>query len=131
MAKIVGSVDDLGRPIVRVEVPSRDSILAVIDTGFNRSLMLQASDVAAIGFILKEKTELVELGTTARVEVRRATGVIRWLDRDIQVDALVSNEPPASHRPDLARALVGTELLAGCLLLVDFVDRVAEVETRE
>ena len=48
----------------------------------------------------------------------------------IRIAAPISNEPPAVHRPDMARALIGTELLAGCLMLVDFVDRVAEIETR-
>ena len=53
MAKIIGSVDDLGRPVVRIEVPGRD-------------------------------------GT--------------------------------------AQALIGTEMLADCLLLVDFRTRIVEIE---
>ena len=74
MAKVTGSVDDLGRPVVRVEVPGHDGFLAVIDTGFNRSLMLLAAEAAAMGFALREETETVELGTTARVEVRSGVG---------------------------------------------------------
>ena len=131
MAKVTGSVDDLGRPVVRVEVPGHDGFLAVIDTGFNRSLMLLAAEAAAMGFALREETETVELGTTARVEVRSGVGTIHWLGRERRIVALISNEPPANLQPDVARALIGTELLSDSLLLVDFVDRIAEIETRD
>ncbi len=130
MAKIIGSVDELGRPVVRVEVPSHDSFLAVIDTGFNRSLMMQAAEAAAIGFDVSKRTQVVELSTTETVEVEQATGKIWWLDREVWVDALISNEPSIAYRPDTARALIGTELLADCLLLVDFATRVVEIETQ-
>jgi hypothetical protein len=46
------------------------------------------------------------------------------------VEALISNEPPAVHRPDSARALIGTELLANCLLLIDFSTQIVEIETQ-
>jgi predicted aspartyl protease len=131
LAKVVGTVDDLGRPVVRIEVPGRDGFLAVVDTGFNRSLLLQAAEAVAMGFSIEERTESVELATTAKVDVRRAVGTIRWLDRRVAVDALISNEPLGTHRPDMARALTGTELLTGCLLLVDFAARVVEIETQD
>jgi predicted aspartyl protease len=129
LAKIVGAIDDLGRPVVRVEVPGRDGFLAVVDTGFNRSLLLQAAEAAAMGFIRTDSEEIVELGTTARASVVPALGTIRWLDRTLQVEAFVSDEPAATNRPDTARALLGTALLADCLLLVDFSGRVVEIET--
>lgn len=122
MARAIGSIDDLGRPVVRVEIPGRDDLLAVVDTGFNRSLMLLAGQAAEFGFAPNAKTELVELGTGAKVEVRRASGLIRWLGREMRVDALISNVAPPLYRPDMARALIGTELLAECRLVVDFVD---------
>ena len=128
LAKVIGSVDDLGRPVVRIEVPERDGFLAVVDTGFNRSLLLLMSDAQAMGFTITADAETVELGTAVKTEVLRASGMVRWLDRTIQVEALVSDEPmPVSGR-DTARALVGTEMLANCLLLVDFVAREVEIE---
>ena len=128
LAKVIGSVDDLGRPVVRIEVPDRDGFLAVVDTGFNRSLLLLISEAQAMGFIVTEDAETVELGTAVKTKVLRARGIVRWLDRTIQVEALVSDEPmPVSGR-DTARALVGTELLANCPLLVDFVARGVEIE---
>ena len=128
MAKAIGSVDDLGRPVVRIEIPDRDGLLAVVDTGFNRSLLLLATEAQAMGFVVTEDAETVELGTAAKARVLRARGMIRWRDRTIQVEALVADEPMPTSGRDAARALVGTELLANCILLVDFVARSVEIE---
>jgi predicted aspartyl protease len=130
LAKIIGSVDDLGRPIIRIEAPGRDGLAAVVDTGFNRSLLLLAADALSLGFSIKQKTEIVELGTTERVTVRRASGEIFWLGKTLRVEALISNEPTPIYRPDTARALIGTELLSGTLLLVDFASRLVEIESQ-
>ncbi len=131
MAKIIGSVDELGRPVVRIDVPGHDSLLAVVDTGFNRALMLQHDQAITLGFAFTGLNEYVELGTSSISKVERATGRIEWLGRAIAVDAFVSAEPPATHRPDTARALLGTELLQDCLLLVDFSSRLVEIETQD
>jgi predicted aspartyl protease len=131
LAKLTGSVDDLGRPVVRIEVPGRDGCLAVVDTGFNRSLLLTAAEARTMGFTILMRTEDVELGTSLRVTVREATGILRWLDRDVEVRAFISDEPVSDHRPDTARALLGTEMLRGCLLLVDFANGVVEIETQD
>jgi predicted aspartyl protease len=128
LAKLAGGFDELGRPVVRIEVPNCDGFLAVVDTGFNRSLLMQALEAEAMGFKITEEVAVVELGTTLKVQVHRAVGKIHWLDQIIQVDALVANEELAVHRPDLARALIGTALLADCLLLVDFRTRLVEIE---
>lgn len=49
----------------------------------------------------------------------------------MSIEAYVSDVPISQHRPDTARALLGTELMAGCLLLVDFPGRIVEVEEEE
>ena len=131
MAKTIGAVDELGRPVVRIEVPDFDGFLAVVDTGFNRSLLLPAAQAKAMGFTITEDSEVVELGTSARTKLRRGYGSISWLDRTVQVETYISDEPAAISRPDAARALIGTELLADCLLLVDFRAKVVEVETQD
>jgi hypothetical protein len=56
-----------------------------------------------MGFTVTTKTVDVELGTTARVSVSRATGSIRWLGQEMLVDVLVSSEPAVMHGPDTAR----------------------------
>jgi predicted aspartyl protease len=132
LAKVIGYVDDLGRPVVRIEVPGRDGFLVVVDTGFNRSLLMQASEVEAMGFTITENTVRVELGTTVGADVHRAVGTIFWLGRTMRVDVLVSNEPAIeTHRVDTARALIGAELLTDCLLLVDYRTRVVEIEEQD
>lgn len=128
LAKVVGSVDDLGRPVVRIEVPDRDGFLAVVDTGFNRSLLLLVAEAQAMGFVISADAETVELGTAVKASVLRARGTIQWLGRSIHVEALVSDEPMTVSGRDTARALIGTELLANCLVLVDFVARGVEIE---
>jgi hypothetical protein len=130
LAKVAGRMDELGRPVVRIEVPGRDGCLAVVDTGFNRSLLLSATEAREMDFVLAKRSEKVELGTSLSVMVREATGIIRWLDRDVPVIAFVSEEPLSVHRPDTARVLLGTELLAGCLLLIDFASGMVEIETQ-
>jgi hypothetical protein len=129
LAKIVGSIDGLGRPVVRIQVAGHDDILAIVDTGFNGSLMLESIEARQKGFVIDELTELVELGTTARVEVRRATGTTDWLGRPTVVDALISDEPSRPGATDVARALLGTALMSDCLLLVDFPNKLVEIET--
>ena len=99
-----------------------------MDTGFNGALLLMATEALAMGFTISDEIETVELGTSAHTSVRRGQATIRWLGRTINIHAYVSTEPPAASRPDIARALIGTELLTGCLLLVDFPSRVVEVE---
>lgn len=127
--KVVGTVDDLRRPIVRIEVPGREGFLAIVDTGFNGALLLMAAEAIAMGFEISDEIETVELGTSARTSVRRGLGTVQWLGRSITVNAFISTEPIAINiRPDVARALIGTELMAGCLLLVDFPDRIVEIE---
>ena len=54
MAKVIGSIDDLGRPVIRIEVPDRGGFLAVVDTGFNRSLLLLMTEAQAMGFAITE-----------------------------------------------------------------------------
>jgi predicted aspartyl protease len=130
-ARIIGSVDDLGRPVIRIDIQGRDGFLAVVDTGFNRSLMLMATEAKAMGFELTDSEEIVELGTTIKATVVPALGNIEWLGRTVRVEALVSSEPSVGSHPDVARALVGTELLADCLLLVDFRRRTVEIEAQD
>ena len=39
MAKVIGSVDQRGRPVIRLEGKT-DSVLVIVDTGFNGELMV-------------------------------------------------------------------------------------------
>ena len=54
--------------------------------------------------------------------------MVPWLDRTIRVEAFITDEPMPVSGHDVARALVGTGMLANCLFLVDFVARTVQIE---
>ena len=130
MAKLVGAVDDRGRPVVRVAVVGRDDeALAIVDTGFNGEVMLVEGDAPAVGVVWRDEGESVELGHGESVNVRLGRLRIRWLDRERDVSVLVGErrEPTRAGEPVM---LIGTQLLSPHLLLVDFEARTVEIETQ-
>jgi predicted aspartyl protease len=129
LANLIGNVDDRGRPVVRIEVPGHDELLAVVDTGFNRSLFLMADQALVLGFTVLEREETVELGTTERTNVHVAIGHILWFGATVKVEALVAKDGRRRIDPDAPRALIGTKLLAGCHVLIDFPRGTIEVES--
>ena len=48
MAKVIGSVDGRRRPVIRIEGKG-DSLLLVVDTGFNGDLMLTRAAARQLG----------------------------------------------------------------------------------
>jgi predicted aspartyl protease len=136
LAKEHGSVDGLGRPVVRLAVKDRDDLLAVLDTGFNRSLLVTAEQARALGFVITKVSTMVQLGAEQRAEVARGTASVTWLGQVREIDILVSMETNAGDKkrarvdPDEAHALLGTELLKGSLLMIDFDTGSVEVETQ-
>ena len=55
LPELVGHVDQRDRAVVRVSLPGRDqSFLALVDTGFNGSLLMEATDAVSLGFVLRE-----------------------------------------------------------------------------
>ena len=130
LPKLVGSVDHLGRPVVRVAVVGRDDdVLATIDTGFNGELMLAAGDAAAIGVKLLEDAEEVELGDRSAIAIKLGKLRLRWLDTERDVTVFVSprKDPTREGSPVM---LIGTRLLAPHLLLIDFAANTVEIETQ-
>lgn len=130
MAKLIGHVDDRGRPVARVTVFGReDDVLATIDTGFNGEVMLVEGDAALLGVVIHEEGERVELGHGENVNVRLGRLRIRWLDQDRVVSALIARRREASREGEPVM-LIGTELLSPHLLFVDFDKRTVEIETQ-
>ena len=68
MAKVTGSIDDRGRPVVRIELGS-ESLLCVIDTGFNGDLLLSESAAKSAGIVEGSRVARVELGDGRSTEV--------------------------------------------------------------
>ena len=127
MAKVIGSVDNRGRPIIRVKVGG-DDILTVIDTGFNGDLMVTPEAARVMGIAVGgDETDIVlGDGTTTRVFEDRM--LLDWLGQRRWVRVLVSSTWRSG--PDDPAGLLGTELLKPHLLLVDFGQRTVEIETQ-
>lgn len=127
MCKIVGSVDHLGRPTIRVAIAGReDSVLGTVDTGFNGEIMMTAGDALHLGLRPRDEAERVELGDGASVKVKLCRMKITWLDREREVVVFVSKRTDASREGP--RLLIGTRLLTPHLLFVDFERRTVEIE---
>ena len=101
MAKLIGSVDHLGRPVVRVAIAGRDDeALGTVDTGFNLEVMMTAGDARVLGVTLLEDAEDVELGHGERVLVRLGRLRLNWLGRERDVTVLVA-DATATAEPEL------------------------------
>ena len=128
MPKVFGSVDELERPVVRIQPVGKDEILAVIDTGFNRQLMMRRADAMHCGVSETESFEKVELGTGDKLRLRKGIGNFHWLGAEHVMEVFLSDELGAPHRADQPVALIGTRLLRSCLLLIDFDVGLVEIE---
>ena len=128
MAKVIGSVDLRGRPVIRID-GKHESLLFVVDTGFNGALMVgrEAARALAIDPITRETD--VELGDGKTVLVNEGRATIQWMGQSRRVRVFVSNDwLPSDDDPV---GLLGTDLLAPHLLLIDFASGLVEIETQE
>jgi predicted aspartyl protease len=127
MAKVIGSVDARGRPVVRIE-GKHESILVIVDTGFNRHLMTTRATATLLGADpIRRETE-VQLGDGRTVRVYETRATIMWLDRERRVRVLVSDEWTTIG--DEPSGLLGTDLLLPHMLRIDFARRTVEIEAQ-
>lgn len=124
-----GSVDDLNRPLVRIELPGfSDPLVAFVDTGFNGAVLLDEPQAIRFGFRILKHRAHVRLASQHEEDFLLARGLFLWLGESKPVTAYVLIETPDERRARIARKteeeiLIGTELLAGCRLEVDFPSR--------
>lgn len=131
LAKLIGSVDHLGRPVVRVAIAGRDDeALGTVDTGFNLEVMMTAGDARVLGVTLLEDAEDVELGHGERVLVRLGRLRLNWLGSERDVTVLVGERTRPSREGDPV-LLIGTRLLKPHLLLIDFEQGTVEIDAQE
>ena len=76
---------------------------------------------------IQRKSE-VELGDGRTVQVYEGRATIPWLGEDRRVRVLVSDDWITAG--DAPVGLLGTDLLAPHLLLIDFAERTVEIETQ-
>ena len=127
MAKVVGSVDDRGRPVVRLEIGA-ESLLMAVDTGFNGDLLLSLPAARLIGLPTLGGFAEIELGDGRSTEVSEHTLQIDWLSEQRATRTFVAAK--WQPRADDPAGLVRTGLLSPHLLLIDFGTRLVEIETQ-
>jgi predicted aspartyl protease len=129
---LVGSIDDLLRPVVRIQQSGPDDeFLALLDTGFNGELFLSPGDATRFGFRLSGVVSLVRLAGGRTHRVQRGNGKIVWLGKTREIEALVSINADETIRADEPIALVGTRLLYPHILLIDFAAGTVEIEAQD
>ncbi|HEY7299323.1 MAG TPA: hypothetical protein VH684_15560 [Xanthobacteraceae bacterium] len=133
MSELVGHVDGRERPLIRVPIPDQDrSFLALVDTGFNGWLLMEAVDAASLGFVLSELALSVEFAGRGHNHLGVAHGYIVWFGRRHRVEVLVSTARAGRPAlPDEPVALLGTRLLRPHQLTVDFGAHTVSIESRE
>ena len=128
MAKVVGSVDQRGRPVIRIE-GKLESILVMVDTGFNGDLMMTRDAATLLGVDPSDDETEVQLGDGRTAQVCESRITITWLDQERRVRVLVSDEWTTIG--DAPVALLGTDLLLPHLLRIDFAKGTVEIETQD
>ena len=125
-----GSVDDLNRPLVRIETPSfADPLVAFVDTGFNGALLIDETQAARLGFsVMRNSATPVRLASRRDEDVMVGRGSFIWLGERRTIIAHVLIEIQGERRARNAREteeeiLIGTGLLPDCRLEIDFPAR--------
>ena len=119
---IEGHVDELGRPLVRIRVAGlADSVLGLVDTGFNGTILIPRSQANAAGFYIFDPKIWVQVAIGSNQRTLMCDGTIEWFDRTIDVTMLVEIDDPHQQIVDGEPIiLIGTELLANSTLNIDF-----------
>jgi predicted aspartyl protease len=125
-----GSVDDLKRPLVRIEAAGfSDPLLAFVDTGFNGALLLDEAQAVRLGFsVARNSIKPLGLASQQNENFLLGEGSFVWLGERRTIVAYVLIETPGERRARNARKaeeeiLIGTDLLADCRLEIDFPAR--------
>jgi len=125
-----GSVDDLKRPLVRIEAAGfSDPLLALVDTGFNGALLLDEAQAVRLGFsVAGDSIKPLRLASQQNENFMLGQGSFVWLGERRTIVAYVLIETPGERGARNARTteeeiLIGTELLADCRLEIDFPAR--------
>jgi hypothetical protein len=127
----IGSIDLLRRPLVRLALTAtEDSILALLDTGYNGDLHMTRSIADRFAISVSDHADFVELAGGRIQKIRLGHTELRWLGRVRKVLVHISEDPPRSRPPREGNpvALAGTGLLYPHLALLDFEAGTVEIE---
>ncbi len=135
MNATIGSIDHLGRPIINISTPApfAESLVCILDTGFNRSLLLNRTRALELGFQELPNLMVDEIvfasGQTAHATIM--IGTIQWMGRNVPVNAHVVSHGPFHSGERELEGLIGTELLTGMRVVLDFHLKTIQVEQND
>ena len=128
---IIGWVDDRRRPLINLRVWRDQTVCVLVDTGFNGSLLWETSDRDGADF----PGELTALYQSVEVAGGRVLVALAWTNIDwfgeagayIGVEAFVALSGRRNRAGDPV-AYIGTALLSGTTLIVDFLAATLRIE---
>ena len=129
---IAGSIDDLGRPYVRVDAPGGYSVILQVDTGVNAKLVINRNAIYLLGpnnsTLYAKSFAEVELADFSRVQALVGIVEILWFGKAELIEALVTTAVPKRlPHVDEPVGFIGTGLLHDCRLLIDFPKKLVEI----
>ena len=111
MAREEGSVNAQLEAWLRIHATNGETIECLIDTGFNGSLMLSRSEATRLGLTVLGRVPIIGVGR-ARSIADIAELEVEWLGKSQPVEVIIS---------DGDDSLLGTEMLDGSRLVIDYV----------
>lgn len=111
-----GYIDPLTNcPVIELEVNQRKA-LCLIDTGFNGFLSTGMNIAETLGIVTPEEREITRLGDHTTTFYHPTTSEILWFGQSKTIPIQVFVTPRTGH----IQAVIGTRLLLGYILIVDF-----------
>lgn len=114
--------DHLLRALTRIESPTTHSFLAMIDTGFNRELLMSRSMALDLGLKVSDPHQSNDTAVRAggRVPLSYAKTTIHWLGEQRGVLVLVIADDATIKYDGSDVALLGAQLLLDCQVVFDY-----------
>lgn len=112
MAREDGSVNARREPWLQVRTAIGETLDCLIDTGFDGALMLPRSEANRLNLAILGRVPIIGVGRI-RAIVDIAELEVEWLGESRAVEVIISPEDDS---------LLGTELLDGSRLVVDYIN---------
>jgi predicted aspartyl protease len=121
-----GRIDSRNRLLLRVELANgRDTLLAVVDTGFTQELLTHRAIATEVGMVLSANRTGVVVADGRSVTARKGEAIIVWHGKPRPVAVLVVDHPIDPTGGDAPTdCLIGVELMQDSELLVEFARKV-------
>jgi hypothetical protein len=123
---MIGSVDERGRPLLRLRVQNRDDeLLVLVDTGFNGAVLFSEYEATTWGVQILDRQRDIELGDKSRIAVRQGLLQVYWWGTLREVEVEITANPEVSkgagvHSDGEPSAIAGTLLIVPDILEIDF-----------